>query len=76
MDETIQIIIDGAKVDMMCFNCGRGIKSYFDFPFLLEFDEGEPSSRVSPGEPGFVFLICNDCIDSWQKRKINLEVPE
>jgi hypothetical protein len=54
--------LDGEEISLECLNCCNEILPFtLDQEVTLIFDPGVPDSRVTPGEPATVHLICEAC---------------
>lgn len=54
--------LDGEEISLECINCGNEILPFtYDQEVTLIFDPGIQDTRVTPGEPATVHLICEAC---------------
>lgn len=60
MEIVEEIIINGRKVEPMCYNCGKKF-GYKDNSFTVLWDPGFPETHVEPEvEPEF-YIECEEC---------------
>jgi hypothetical protein len=45
------------------FLSGKEITPFVDEVASIHFDPGTPDTRVTPGEPASVFLVCEECME-------------
>lgn len=55
--------LDGEEIELSCLFCGKEITPFVDEVASIHFDPGTPDTRVTPGEPATVFLVCEECME-------------